>query len=136
MNMAEWAKEVSAITLFVEDSSRSAAFYQHVFDLKPAFTDNTGSMFKLVNTLLFVTDSSQSPNMIAPATVGAPGNGPRHVFAIIVADVDAVCAELTEKGVALLNGPEDRSWGMRTANFQDPDGYVWEIATEIPAQQA
>jgi predicted lactoylglutathione lyase len=25
---------------------------------------------------------------------------------------------------------------MRTANFQDPDGYVWEIATELPAEEA
>jgi uncharacterized glyoxalase superfamily protein PhnB len=24
-----------------------------------------------------------------------------------------------------------RTWGMRTANFQDPDGYVWELATEL-----
>ena len=64
-------------------------------------------------------------------SVGSAGNGPRHVFAIIVDDVDAVCAELTGKGVTLLNGPEDRAWGMRTASFQDPDGYVWEIATPV-----
>jgi catechol 2,3-dioxygenase-like lactoylglutathione lyase family enzyme len=134
--MAEWAKEIGAITLFVEDPGRSAAFYQDIFDLKPFFRDDTGCGFRLVNTLLFLTSSSEAPNMIAPAVAGAPGNGPRHVFAIIVDDVDAVCAELTAKGVALLNGPEDRSWGMRTANFQDPDGYVWEIATEIPDQQA
>jgi catechol 2,3-dioxygenase-like lactoylglutathione lyase family enzyme len=134
--MAEWAKEIGAITLFVEDRGRSAAFYQDIFDLKPAYSDDTGCMFRLVNTLLFRTSSSEAPNMIAPAAAGAPGNGPRHVFAIIVDDVDAVCTEITSKGVALLNGPEDRSWGMRTANFQDPDGYVWEIATEIPDQQA
>ena len=36
--------------------------------------------------------------MIAPLTAGRPGNGPRHVFAIIVDDVDAVCAELDRKG--------------------------------------
>jgi lactoylglutathione lyase len=130
--MSEWAKEIGAITLFVEDPGRSAAFYQDVFDLKPAYSDDNGSMFRLANTLLFVTRSSEAPNMIAPLAAGTPGNGPRHVFAIIVDDVDAVCAELTGKGVPLVNGPEDRSWGMRTANFQDPDGYVWEIATEIP----
>lgn len=134
--MTEWAKEIGAITLFVEDPGRSAAFYQDIFDLEPAYSDDTGCMFRLVNTLLFLTSSSDAPNMIAPAVAGAPGNGPRHVFAIIVDDVDAVCAELTGKSVALLNGPEDRSWGMRTANFQDPDGYVWEIATEILDQQA
>jgi len=104
--------------------------------LSVPFRDETSSMFRLENTLLFLSRSSEAPNMIAPANVGAAGNGPRHVFAIIVDDVDAVCAQLAGKGFALLNGPEDRFWGMRTANFQDPDGYVWEIATEIPEPQS
>jgi catechol 2,3-dioxygenase-like lactoylglutathione lyase family enzyme len=130
--MSKWEKSIGAITLFVEDAERSKSFYQAVFDTEPAMDDETDVMFQLENTLLFLTKSSEAPRMIAPATVGRPGNGPRHVFAIIVDDVDAVCAELAEKSIALLNGPEDRDWGMRTANFQDPDGYVWEIASEIP----
>jgi catechol 2,3-dioxygenase-like lactoylglutathione lyase family enzyme len=130
--MSDWLKGIGAITLFVEDLDRSKLFYEQVFDLQPGFEDEADTMFRLENTLLFLTKSSEASRMIAPAAVGGPGNGPRHVFAIIVDDVDAVCAELTEKGVALLNGPEDRPWGMRTANFQDPDGYVWEIATELP----
>ena len=133
--MSDWEKNIGAITLFVEDSDRAKSFYQKVFELQPAFEDETDVMFRLANTLLFLTRSSEAPRMIAPAVAGRPGNGPRHVFAIIVDDVDAVCAELTDKGVALLNGPEDRPWGMRTANFQDPDGYVWEIATELPDAQ-
>jgi catechol 2,3-dioxygenase-like lactoylglutathione lyase family enzyme len=130
--MSEWRKNIGAITLFVEDPERAKSFYQKVFELQPSFEDDADVMFRLENTLLFLTKSSEAPRMIAPAVVGNAGNGPRHVFAIIVDDVDAVCAELAGKGVALLNGPEDRSWGMRTANFQDPDGYVWEIATELP----
>ena len=132
--MSYWQKDIGAITLFVEDTGRSSSFYQKVFELQPMFEDPTGVGFRLENTLLFLTKSSEAGRMIAPAVVGDPGNGPRHVFAIIVDDVDAVCAELTGKGVTLLNGPEDRAWGMRTANFQDPDGYVWEIATELPEQ--
>jgi len=134
--MSDWQKDIGAITLFVEDPERSSAFYQTVFDMQPLHQDETDAMFRLENTMLFLTKSSQAPRMIAPAVVGEPGNGPRHVFAIIVDDVDAVCAELSGKGVTLLNGPEDRAWGMRTANFQDPDGYVWEIATELPDPQA
>ena len=130
--MSTWQKEIAAITLFVEDAGRAAEFYRRVFDLEPAHEDETGTMFRLENTLLFLTKSAQAPEMIAPAVAGHPGNGPRHVFAIIVDNVDDVCAELKDKGVALLNGPQDRSWGMRTANFQDPDGYVWEIAQELP----
>jgi catechol 2,3-dioxygenase-like lactoylglutathione lyase family enzyme len=130
--MSSWEKEIGAITLFVEDVDRSKAFYQEVFELDPMYADADGAGFRLKNTFLFLTRSGAASKMIAPATAGRPGNGPRHVFAIIVEDVDAVCAELESKGVKLLNGPEDRDWGMRTANFTDPDGYVWEIATELP----
>ena len=133
--MSDWPKNIGAITLFVEDVDRAVSFYREAFGLEPAFAEETDAMFRLENTLLFLTKSSEAPRMIAPAVAGRPGNGPRHVFAIIVDDVDAVCAELTGKGVTLLNGPEDRSWGMRTANFQDPDGYVWEIATELPDKE-
>lgn len=133
--MSSWQKKIGAITLFVEDPDLAKSFYQKVFDLEPMLEDETGAGFRLENTLLFLTKSSEAPALIAPAVAGRPDNGPRHVFAIIVDDVDAVCAELAGKGVALLNGPEDRPWGMRTANFQDPDGYVWEIATELPRTQ-
>ncbi len=132
--MSDWHKGIAAITLFVEDTGRSSSFYQEVFELKPMHEDATDVMFRLDNTMLFLTKTSEAPRLIAPAVAGRPGNGPRHVFAIIVEDVDTVCAELTGKGVTLLNGPESRPWGMRTANFQDPDGYVWEIATELPEQ--
>ncbi len=54
--------------------------------------------------------------------------GSRVVFSIQVDDVDAMCAELTAHGVALLNGPLDRPWGIRTASFSDPGGHIWEIA--------
>ena len=133
--MSDWPKNIGAITLFVEDVDRAVSFYREAFGLEPAFAEETDAMFRLENTLLFLTKSSEAPRMIAPAVAGRPGNGPRHVFAIIVDDVDAVCAELTGKGVTLLNGPEDRSWGMRTVIFQDPDGYVWEIATELPDKE-
>jgi catechol 2,3-dioxygenase-like lactoylglutathione lyase family enzyme len=129
--MSSWQKKIGAITLFVEDAGRSKSFYQTVFALEPMMEDETGAGFRFEDTYLFLTKSSHAPALIAPAVAGRPGNGPRHVFAIIVDDVDAVCAELTGKGVALLNGPQDRPWGMRTANFQDPDGYVWEIATPV-----
>jgi lactoylglutathione lyase len=133
LGMGSWQKKIGAITLFVEDPERSKAFYRKVFELEPMMEDETGTGFQLEGTFLFLTRSSQAPGLIAPAVVGSAGNGPRHVFAIIVDDVDAVCAELTGKGVTLLNGPADRAWGMRTANFQDPDGYVWEIATPVPS---
>ena len=129
--MAGWEKQISAITLFVEDVAASKAFYQNVFDLAPFEDGETGVGFRLKDIFFFLTLSANAPEMIAPLSAGAAGNGPRHVFAVIVDDVDAVAIELNEKGVSLINGPDDRTWGMRTMNFADPDGYVWEIAQEI-----
>jgi uncharacterized glyoxalase superfamily protein PhnB len=53
-------------------------------------------------------------------------------FAIIVGDVDAVCAEIASRGVEPITGPADRAWGMRTATFADPAGHIWEIAQPMP----
>jgi lactoylglutathione lyase len=134
--MADWAKDIAAITLFAEDLDEVKGFYRDVFDLPVLSEDADSVMFKLENTMLFLTRSDAAGRMIGPATAGGPGAGPRTVFAIIVADVDAVCADLVAKGVVLINGPADRSWGMRTANLADPAGHVWEIAQELPANGA
>ena len=36
------------------------------------------------------------------------------------------------EGVAVISGPTDRDWGMRTMTFADPGGNTWEIAQELP----
>jgi len=48
----------------------------------------------------------------------------------IVDDVDERCGHLPSAGVAVLNGPIDRLWRMRTAAFADLSGHIWEIAQE------
>ena len=51
--------------------------------------------------------------------------------AMLVANGDEVFGKLKTLGVRLLNGPQDRHWGRRTAAFADPAGHVWELAHEI-----
>ena len=70
----------------------------------------------------------KAKELIEPAPVATREAGSRVQFTINVDDVDATCAELTTRGVALLNGPMDRPWGIRTASFMDPGGHIWEIA--------
>jgi len=38
--------------------------------------------------------------------------------------------------VALLNGPMNQVWRMRTAYFTDPDGHILEVAQELPKPDA
>jgi hypothetical protein len=61
--------------LFVEDPGRAKSFYQKVFELQPAHEEDTEAMFRLDDTLLFVTKSSEAPRMIAPRLPAARATG-------------------------------------------------------------
>jgi len=130
--MGEWEKEIGGINLFVEDLDQAKQFYQDIFGMEPVHQDTDMAMFRFKNTMIFLNNAAEADKLIGPARVGPPGAGPRAEYVIIVDDVDAVCAEIKNKGVVLVNGPEDRPWGMRTAAFSDPAGHFWELAQELP----
>ncbi len=123
-----WATNIFAITLFVEDLSSAKQFYHRVFGLPVDYEDDNSAVFKFGNTLINLLRTTAAPELVEPAKVARPDAGSRFVFTIQVDDVDAMCAELSARGVELLNGPMDRPWGIRTASFIDPGGYIWEIA--------
>jgi lactoylglutathione lyase len=125
-----WAKNIFAVTLFVEDLEACKAFYQEVFELPITFADDEGNsaVFKFGDVLINLLKVSEAPELVSPASVAAPDAGSRFVITIPVDDVDALCETLRARGVELLNGPMDRPWGPRTASFKDPAGYIWELA--------
>ena len=129
-------KNVDVITLFVEDLQRSKSFYQDVFDLAVVFEDEDSAVFKFENLSINLLKITAAPDLIEPAAVASREAGSRFQFTIGVDDVDAVCAELAGRGVALLNGPMNRPWGIRTASFTDPGGHIWEIAGDLPAEDS
>lgn len=118
---------IDAITLFVSDLSASKRFYQETFGLGVHFEDAESAVFQFGNVLVNLLVVDAAPELVEPASVGK-AEGVRFQLTVPVDDVDATCAELQGRGVKLLNGPMGRPWGIRTACFQDPDGYVWEIA--------
>jgi lactoylglutathione lyase len=123
-----WPRGIYAITLFVEDLETTKKFYQEVFDLPIHYEDDSSAVFKIGDNLVNLLRITEAGELIEPAKVANRESGSRFVFTIPVEDVDAMCAELTARGVKLLNGPMDRPWGIRTASFMDPGGYIWEIA--------
>ena len=129
--MNSWAKSIYAITLFVEDLDATKQYYGTVFDLPVVYEDPNSAVVKFGDTLINLLKISEANTLIAPAKVASHAAGSRFVFTITVDDVDGMCAKLTQRGVKLLNGPMDRPWGIRTASFQDPGGYIWEIAHDI-----
>ena len=123
-----WAQGIGAVTLFAEDLEATKAFYQKVFGKNVFFEDANSAVFKFGDTLINLLKISEAPELIEPAKVASREAGARAVFTIQVDDVDAMCEQLTARGVKLLNGPVDRPWGIRTASFRDPSGHIWEIA--------
>ncbi|MET9135071.1 VOC family protein [Streptomyces antibioticus] len=123
-----WPGKISAITLFVEDLEATKRFYRDVFRLPVTYENDNSAVFTFGNTIINLLKSTAAPELINPARVADPDAGSRVQFTLPVDDVDAMCKELTSRGVTLLNGPMDRSWGIRTASFKDPGGHIWEIA--------
>ena len=131
--MGEPLKSVGAITLFVEDPQRSKEFYGRVFDVETVFEDESSVAFKFDNLFLNLLKRGEAVNeLLGPVPPAEPGAS--FELTIWVQDADAVCGDLAERGVSIVSGPLDRPWGMRTAAFLDPDGYVWEVAAEIASR--
>ncbi|MDQ3542150.1 MAG: VOC family protein [Chloroflexota bacterium] len=129
MSSESWAKSIFATTVFAEHLAPMKEFYGRVFDLPCVFEGGTSAVFAFGETLINIIDISGAPELIDPAPVAGPNAGARSMFTIRVNDVDALYAQLVDKGVTFLNGPIDRPWGPRTATFADPAGHMWEIAS-------
>jgi catechol 2,3-dioxygenase-like lactoylglutathione lyase family enzyme len=127
-DQSPWPGPIAAITLFVEDLEATKRFYREVFELPVVFEDDNSAVFRFGETLINLLTTSEAPGLVEPATVATREAGVRFQFTLGVDDVDAMCEELRDRGVELLNGPMDRPWGIRTASFRDPGGHIWEIA--------
>lgn len=122
---------IEVVTLFVDDIDAAKAFYETVFSAETVYQDAVSQVLKFSGAMVNLLDADQAPELVAPSPVTPSAAGARMLLTIRVDDVDAVCHELAQKGIALLNGPIDRPWGRRTAAFADPSGHVWEIAQEL-----
>jgi len=127
--MSDRERQIGAITLFVPDLDRVAEFYQEAFGLQADRPDSDTAMLKFKDVYVFLHKAAAAQDPV-PEVMAKAQKGTKQ-FAIIVADVDAVCAELTARGVEVITGPADRPWGMRTVTFADPAGHIWEIAQGI-----
>lgn len=123
-----WLNNLDVVTLFVGDVATSKKFYQETFGLDAIFEGDDSVMFNLDNARINLLRRTSAPDFVAPARLAPPEAGVSAQYTIHVDNVDEACAELTRRGVTLVNGPIDRPWGTRTASFVDPDGYLWEIA--------
>ena len=129
--VAAWPKGIDAITLFVEDLAGAKRFYEVAFGLPAMFEDANSVVFDFGNAVVNLLHTTAAPELIEPAAPAPRTAGSGVVFTVQVDDVDAMAAQVADRGIEILNGPVDRPWGIRTASFRDPDGHIWEIARKI-----
>jgi lactoylglutathione lyase len=122
-------KRVDYVILYVRDLERSIGFYREVIGLPFKLQGDGYVEFATEGARFGLYDRARLPELIGrEATAGGPGGD----VAFLVEDVDAEAARLRTAGVTVLSGPVDRPWGHRTVHLLDPDGFVVELAQEIP----
>jgi lactoylglutathione lyase len=124
--------QVGYVILFVADLERSIRFYRDVIGLPFKLHGDGYAEFATQGTRFGLYDRNRLDELTGQGP-DAPG-GPGGEVVFLVGDADAAAQRLQAAGVSILKGPVDRAWGHRTVHVEDPDGFVVELAEEIPRQ--
>jgi lactoylglutathione lyase len=121
---------IGYVILFVADLERSTAFYRDVIGLPFKLRGDGYVEFATEGTRFGLYDRNRLGELTGQ-DAEAPGR-PGGEVVFLVGDVDAEAERLRGAGARVLKGPMDRAWGHRTLHVEDPDGFVVELAQEIP----
>jgi lactoylglutathione lyase len=122
-------ESVGYVILYVSDVEASVAFYRDALGLPFKLRDAGYAEFVTGETKFGLLERTRASDMIhREPTEG----GPAGEVLFLVDDVDAEAERLRGLGVEFLSGPVDRPWGHRTLHLLDPDGFVVELAQNIP----
>ncbi len=120
---------ISLITLSVADLERSSAFYRDGLKLPQRAGPDGIAFFETSGTWLSLDPLT---SLAADVGVSAAGSGFRgFTLAHNVGspeDVDRTLAEAVEAGAVLVKPGQEVFWGGYSGYFQDPDGFLWEVA--------
>ena len=125
-------RHVGYVILFVVDLERSVAFYRDVVGLEFRLAGDGYVEFATQGARFGLYDRNRLEELTGQGADAPERPGGEVVF--LVEDVDAEAERLRAAGVTVLKGPVDRAWGHRTVHVEDPDGFVVELAVEIPRQ--
>ena len=125
-------RRVGYVILFVADLERSVAFYRDVVGLEFRLAGDGYVEFATQGARFGLYDRNRLGELTGQGAELPRAPGGEVVF--LVEDVDDEAARLRAAGATILSGPVDRPWGHRTLHVLDPDGFVVELAEEIPRQ--
>ncbi len=79
------------------------------------------------DSLVMLADEFPDMGQLGPKTLG----GTPVTISVYVEDVDMVCERARQAGATVLQPPTDQFYGDRSAQFEDPFGHRWSIATHV-----
>jgi lactoylglutathione lyase len=123
---------VGYVILFVADLERSVAFYRDVLGVPFKLQGDGYVEFATQGAKFGLYDRNRLGELTGQGASRPVEPAGEVVF--LVEDVDAEAERLRTAGATILMGPVDRPWGHRTLHVEDPDGFVVELAVEIPRQ--
>jgi len=119
--------------LHVDGAAAALDFYRDVFGATERLRLDGGdgrvghAELEIGESVLMLADEFPEMDVHGPATYG----GTPVVLSIYVQDVDATVARATEAGATLIRPVEDRFYGDRVGQIEDPFGHRWSIQTHI-----
>ncbi|TBW57970.1 VOC family protein [Marinobacter halodurans] len=121
---------MSMVTLGVANLQLSIAFYRDGLGFPQLDSPPSVAFFTLNGTWLglYGRDAlAEDVGVPASTPAGFPGFTIAHNLPSEV-DVDRVMAEAVAAGATLIKSPQKVFWGGYSGYFEDPDGYLWELA--------
>lgn len=122
---------ISMVTLGVNDLQKSFDFYSRIIGF-PSEKGIEGGMvvFFSFNHMLFslFPKDKLAEDALVPND-GSGFSGMTLAYNVKTKEeVDEIIKTLRQAEVKITKEPQDTFWGGYDAYFQDPDGYLWEVA--------
>lgn len=121
----------SYVRLLVSNFMECFLFYRDVLGLQPTYGEEEGNYaeFQTGEVTIALFSQNRMAEELGSATPVEERRGPDQAMLNFAVDnVDAVYALLRKKGVQFVAPPIDHAdWGVRTAHFRDPGGFLIEI---------
>jgi PhnB protein len=119
--------------LSIDGAAEAIVFYSKVFRATERMRmDGPGGTIahaelQIGDSVVMLADEYPDMDFVGPRKLG----GTPVSLSVYVDDVDAVFARAVKAGATPFREPEDQFYGDRSAQFIDPWGHRWGIATHI-----